>query len=135
MNRVCKKKCVQQRLVEKCNFFVATLLHGIFFGFFLVLQRPKKCPRNFFLSQNQNFRKNKNVYIYYFYQILKFNKVWIAKSQKICQIVIRKYAVFSYCLMFKETFFKFFSSFLLMYILKFIRYSVKGWGAIKKKNF
>ena len=36
------------------------------------------------------------MYVYYFYQALKFYEDWITESQKIFKIVIKKIAIFSY---------------------------------------
>jgi len=61
---VSQKKCDLRRLVQKCNFFCATLLYGvfkIFFGnlnFFSTSMAQKKIREPFFF-QNQKFRKTK----------------------------------------------------------------------------
>ena len=44
------------------------------------------------------------MYIYYFYQILKFYKDWITETQKIRKIVMSKFAIFSSGLILEEKF-------------------------------
>ena len=52
-----------------------------------------------------NVQKNKNVCLNYFNRNLKLYKDWITELQKICKIVIRKFAIFSSSLIFKEKLF------------------------------
>ena len=63
-----------------------------------------KIREPFFLSKFK-VQKSKNVYIYYFYQNLKFKKDWITDSQKMRKIVIRKFKIFSFGQIFKEKLF------------------------------
>ena len=44
------------------------------------------------------------MYIYYFYEILKFYKYWITESQKIRKIGMRKFVIFNSGLIFKKQF-------------------------------
>jgi len=74
------------------------------FIFFGTSMARKKIREHFFLSKSK-VQKNKNVLINCFYPNLKFYKDWITESQKICKIVIRKFAIFSSVIIFTENFF------------------------------
>ena len=81
-------------------YFFVQISCMVFFQYFLeifnflgYLYGPKKSPRTWFLSKSK-VQKSNNVYIYYFYQILKFYKYCMKESQKICQTVVRKFAIF-----------------------------------------
>jgi len=73
---------------------------------FVTLITQKKIREAFFLSTSK-VQKSKNVYINYVYQNLKNFKHWIKESQKIRKIVMRKFAIFSSGLVFKEKLFEF----------------------------
>ena len=101
-----KKSCLWCKIVPfLCNAFFE--LYGIFknivWNLFWYSDGPNKNPRNFFSSFNSNVQKCKNVYLYDFYQILKFYQYWNNESQKIRKIVKRKFAIFSSALVFKKT--------------------------------
>ena len=60
-----KKKCDQQRLVQKCTFFVqlfCMVFFNIFGIFFLVLQRPKKIRETFFSLKIKSSEKQRCVH-------------------------------------------------------------------------
>ena len=85
--------------------------------FFVTPMTQKKIREAFFLSTSK-VQKSKNVYINYVYRNLKKFKHWIKESQKIRKIVMRKFAIFSSGLIFKEKLFEF-SSLSSQYILKY----------------
>ena len=117
--RVSQKRCDLWRLEQNFTFFVQLSCMVFFQYFFLNLliffgtpMARKKIREPFFLSKSK-VQKSKNVYRNYFYRNQKFYKDWTKESQKIRKIVIRKFAIFSSGLTFKEKLFKFCSSFLL----------------------
>ena len=104
--RVSKKSVVASG--EKLYFLQLSLM--VFFQFFWNIlffwySNGQKIRKTYFLFKIWSSEKQKCVYIYYLYQILKFSIYSIRESQKICKIVIRKFAIFSFGLIFKENLF------------------------------
>ncbi len=104
------KKSVISGVWCKVVLFCANLLYGVFSIFFRKLKKKfgtpmaqKKSSNLFFLKSK--VPKSKNVCINYFNRNLKFDIDWIAESQKIRIIAIRKFIIFSYSLIFKEKLF------------------------------
>ena len=119
LRRICSilKNTIHTGWVKKsCDLQLSCMVYFQYFLkiciFFWYSNDPKKNREPFPLSKSK-LHKSKNVYINYLYRNLKFHKDWITESEIIGKIVIRKFAIFSSGLIFKEKLLKFSSSFLL----------------------
>ena len=98
---ITRKQWNKKKLPQYLTVVDVVLLDTNFFRYSIA----QKNPQNFCSLKIISSEKQKFVNIYCFYQILKFYKNWITESQQIRKIVIRKFAIFSVGLIFKEKLF------------------------------
>ena len=121
-----KNKCDLRRLYQNCTFLVQLFCMVVFqyflkicILFFWYSHGLKENPRTFFSLKIKSSEKQKCIHYLFISKskiLLRLNHR-ITESQKIRKIVIRKFAIFSSVLNFKEKLFKLSSSLFLSLFL------------------